>query len=99
PVEARPATNGAGAPPSSLDAVSEPTDDPEQPVRPQDPPAETHPSDAGNGSGEQHDTAQAPSPSPPRPMLPGDRRREEQRARNLEALRRFETELLKGRAH
>ena len=36
--------------------------------------------------------------APPLPTLPGDRRREEQRARNLEALRRFETKL-KERAH
>src|SRR6516162_10055285 len=44
------------------------------------------------------ETLPAPSATPPRPMLPGDRRREEQRARNAEALRRFE-DALKGRVH
>jgi len=44
------------------------------------------------------ETLPVPSATPPRPMLPGDRRREEQRARNAEALRRFE-DALKGRVH
>jgi hypothetical protein len=34
-----------------------------------------------------------PDPVPPRPMLPGDRRRAEIRARNREALQRFDAEM------
>jgi hypothetical protein len=94
PVEARPATNGASA---LLDAGGRPTDDPEpgyctesarpvpaQPTTPQLMLASDRPTQA------------AQTATPPRSMLPGDRRREEIRARNAEAVARLDAQLKGG---
>jgi putative DNA primase/helicase len=106
PVGARPATNGRAAPGAFIDAQGKPTDDPglgyyartaraqteeayqaateKQPAAVADVPQKGPPA---------ADVISAADPVPARPMLEGDRRREELRARNREALLRFEAEL------